>query len=221
VSFYTRGTPYEDEARGLIESCERLGLEHRIEGVPDRGSWEANCAMKASFVRDAWRGSPKGVAWVDADARLHRAPRLFAASGIDFAVHRCGGWQFASGTLVFARTPGAGALLDAWAELCETDPRRWDQESLDLAWERTVRATELTTLWLPQAYTKIFDRGDEDGTAGDPVVMHHQASRRLRDAVARDGAVQTRFRAPGAALERARRAARPRTAREMSEGGEA
>jgi len=219
VSFFTRGTPYESEADGLRDSCQTLGLAHCIEGVPDRGSWEANCALKASFVRKMWTESSSGVAWVDVDARLHRMPRLFATPDVDFAVHRCDGWQFASGTVVFAKSSGAEVLLDHWAALCEADPRRWDQESLDLAWERTVSEHPLTTLWLPQSYTKIFDRHDEDGTAGDPVVVHHQASRRFKEAFGRDGDAPTHYRAPDALLERARRAARPRTKQEMNRDG--
>lgn len=214
VSFFTVGTAYEAEAQGLRAGCEALGLGCDIRGVASRGSWEANCAMKAAFVRDRWREHPEGVVWIDADARLARRPDLLRASGFDFAVHRCDGWQFASGTACFWPTPRAGALLDAWVDACAADPRRWDQVSLDLAWERTL-AGGLRTLWLPQAYTKIFDRAAEDPSGSDPVITHHQASRRLKAAISTEP--PTPVKAPDRALMRARRASRPRTPEELAE----
>lgn len=210
VSYYTVGTGYEQEAAGLRACCDDLGLACDIRGVASRGSWEANCAMKAAFVRDRWLEHGDGVVWVDADARLARAPELLRARGFDFAVHRCSGWQFASGTVCFWRTAGAGALLDAWVARCEEDPWRWDQVSLDLAWEDTVRSGTLRTLWLPQAYTKIFDRGSEDPTGADPVIVHHQASRRLKSAVSAGPSRPVPACDPE--LMAARRAARPRMA---------
>jgi len=205
VSFYTEGTAYEAEAARLRASCNRLGLEAEVVAVADSGSWASNCAMKASVVRDAWRRSGRGVVWLDADATLAGVPRLLGALGVDFAVHRCDGWQFASGTLAFGAGGLAGELLDRWVGLCERDPGRLDQESLDLAWESLVREAPLRTLWLPQAYTRIFDRPDEDATGSRPVVLHHQASRRLRPAGERPASAVV-----DAALLAARRAARPR-----------
>jgi hypothetical protein len=213
VSFYTLGTAYEAEAEGLRAGCESLGIACDVRGVAPRGSWEANCAMKAEFVRERWREHAVGVVWVDADARFARPPDLLRAGGFDFAVHRCDGWQFASGTVCFWPTPRAGALLDAWADACAADPRRWDQVSLDLAWERTLPGG-LRTLWLPQAYTKIFDRPPQDPSGSDPVITHHQASRRLKATISTE--TPTPVRPPDRALMRARRASRPRTPEELA-----
>lgn len=210
VSYYTVNSGYEAEAAGLRACCDDLGLACDIRGVASRGSWEANCAMKAAFVRDRWHEHGDGVVWVDADARLARSPDLLRARGFDFGVHRCSGWQIASGTVCFWRTAGAGALLDAWVARCEEDPSRWDQVSLDLAWEDTVRRGALRTLWLPQAYTKIFDRGSEDATGDDPVIVHHQASRRLKAAVSSGPSAPVPACDPD--LIAARRAGRPRMA---------
>ena len=206
VSFYTIGTAYEQEANGLRECCERLGLGHDIRGLAPRGSWEANCAMKAAFVRDRWNEHEHGVVWIDADARIARHPDLFRMRGADFAIHLCNGWQFASGTVCFWKTRSAERLLDRWVAYCESDPMRWDQVSLDLAWESIVRTEPLTTVWLPQSYTKIFDHRPEDPCG--PVIEHHQASRRLKQAVTSGASRPTPSADPD--LIRARRAARPR-----------
>lgn len=206
VSFYTVGTGYEQEAAGLRMCCETLGLTHDIRGVASRGSWEANCAMKAAFVRDRWAEHEHGVVWIDADARIARTPDLFRMHGADFAIHLCNGWQFASGTVCFWKTHSASRLLDRWVEYCDSDPMRWDQVSLDLAWESVVRTDDLITVWLPQSYTKIFDHRTEDPRG--PVIEHHQASRRLKQSVT-EGTPRP---APKAdpELMQARRSSRPR-----------
>lgn len=51
ISFYTENTPYQLEVLALISSCNELGIEAEIEGVPSEGSWERNCALKPFFIR--------------------------------------------------------------------------------------------------------------------------------------------------------------------------
>lgn len=191
VSFYTKGTAYEQEVRGLRESCERLGIAHEITPVNDLGSWERNCAYKARFLSEAFHRLRRPMLWVDADAVLRARPELverlagLASSGVlggtDFAIHRVDGWEFASGTLFFNQTSAAEELLARWTRMCESDPAVWDQVHLASVWEQTVADRPLTTFWLPQSYTKIFDREAESGLA--PVVEHYQASRRTTGAV--------------------------------------
>ncbi|MBX3385409.1 MAG: class I SAM-dependent methyltransferase [Phycisphaeraceae bacterium] len=200
VSFYTTGTPYEREVRGLIESCRALNLPHEITPVNDLGSWERNCAYKARFLSEALHRLRRPILWVDADAVLRAAPSLVdhlsatARAGVradtDFAIHRVDGWEFASGTLFFNNTPLAAELLSRWTRLCESDPAVWDQVHLAHAWEQTVADRPLTTAWLPQTYTKIFDRPAESSLP--PVVEHFQASRRTTAPDARSASRQTR-----------------------------
>ncbi len=180
LSFYTIGTPYEDEAKNLESSLLSLGLEHRIVGIAPRESWEENCALKADFVLESWNKLGKPVLWVDADAIFHRLPTLLSDATSDFAIHKVYGWQFSSGTLFFNSTENAEKLLRKWAERSAADPLTWDQIHLDLAWEDTVREFPLETLWLPQAYTRIYDWEIDPGEDHLPVIEHHQASRRFK-----------------------------------------
>ncbi|TDJ58096.1 MAG: class I SAM-dependent methyltransferase [Planctomycetota bacterium] len=208
ISYYTEATPYEQEVEGLRQSCERLGLEHFIKGLPSRGSWEANCAHKARFVYDTYLWCDRPVLWVDADAVIRRPPMLVAGAEPDFAVQRAGGWQFASGTVYFNRTILAQRLIEQWLELCEQRPEIWDQIHLDTAWEIVTARHPLRTMWLPQTYAKIFDMA-EDARLGnaEPVIEHYQASRRLKQAMS---AEPRQMLEPDAALMAARRACRPR-----------
>lgn len=210
VSYYTQDTEYEVEARRLIASCERLGLEHRIVGVPTRGSWEANCNLKAQIVHQVWQETGKPVLWVDADAVMHAAPELLRGTSADFAIRRCRGWEFLSGTCFFNQSLPARRLLERWLARCQRFPRVWDQHNLDLAWEDVASTQPLQTLWLPESYCRIFDL-HEERSPGAAVVEHFQASRRLKDKVSRTS-TQPRVppMAPRPEFLDARRATRPR-----------
>jgi hypothetical protein len=208
VSYYTEATPYEDEARELVRTCDALGLEHRVVGVPARGAWEKNCAMKAGFVLEMWEALDRPVLWVDADARMRRIPELLRGPSADLGVHKAAGWQFASGTVFINATELGGELLRIWKRRCEADPLTWDQVHLDESWAELSSRAPLETLWFPQAYTKIFDRPVVADGGGDAVIEHFQASRRLKAAVTTSGQPRA-FRDFDEATKAARRASRP------------
>lgn len=180
VCFYTLNTGYAEAAARLESSCRELGVPHAIEGVPNRGSWEFNCAYKSKFMLAKWRELKRPIMWVDADAVLRRAPCLLAGVDADFGIHKIDRWEFASGTLFFNQTENALRLLESWVAHCENAPAVWDQNNLDGAWEEIVSRYPLKTLWLPQSYTRIFDRDALPGEDPEPVVEHFQASRSLK-----------------------------------------
>ncbi|MGI8982065.1 MAG: methyltransferase domain-containing protein [Pirellulaceae bacterium] len=208
ICFYTKNTDYEIEARKLIESCDRLRLDHRIAGLESRGSWEANCSLKSEFIFDVWKSSGRPVLWVDADAILHSSPELLRGCRADFAIHKCRGWQFASGTLFFNQTAAAATLIHRWIARCRQNPRVWDQENLDLAWEETVAVHPLETLWLPEPYCRIFDL-HEGRSPAEGVIEHFQASRRLKAKVSNTPSTPAAKATPS--LIAARQACRPRS----------
>ncbi|MEM1185104.1 MAG: hypothetical protein AAGI53_08870 [Planctomycetota bacterium] len=184
VSFYTKGTPYEQEVDGLRQSCKRLGLEYHLGALESTGSWERNCAMKPAFIRDAANKFDRPVLWLDADAVVNRPPVLVAGAEMDFAVQKTLGWVFNSATVYLNRTPLARLLLDTWVGLCEAQPDVWDQIHLDTAWEMVTARHALRTQWLPQTYTKIFDMDAERRLDGaEPVIEQFQASRRFKGEV--------------------------------------
>ncbi len=219
VSFYTAGTPYEQEARNLIASCRELGLKHEIIGVPPLGSWEENCSFKARFISEAWSRIGKPLLWVDADAIIRRPPTHLAGCPADFAVHKHEGWLFNSATLYFNQTPEAEDLLGRWRRRCLENPKVWDQITLDLAWEEAVRDRPLRTLWLPAAYAKIFDHADAAASGPDldgagPVIEQFQASRRHKAATS--GGVRGPDQRSHPTVRPARLASRLRTPEEMA-----
>lgn len=216
INCYTRGTPYEQEVQGLRFSLEQLGMEAEIVGVPNLGSWERNCAFKAQFIHDTYFKLDRPVLWLDADARVRNIPGLLAGADPDFGVAKVSGWQIASGTVYFNRTPLGERVLTTWLEYCRRAPTIWDQIHLDRAWEEVTANHSLFTRWLPQPYVKIFDMPWESRLTipehgEDPIVIEHlQASRRLKNKLGAKKTVAA-MRHPSEELINARKACRPRT----------
>ncbi|MCK4873045.1 MAG: methyltransferase domain-containing protein [Phycisphaerales bacterium] len=181
ISFYTRDTIYEEEAASLIASCRALDLECDVRAVDSLGSWVVNCAHKPAFIAARQREHNRPILWVDADAVVNRPPNLLASTDADFAVYRLPDGSFASGTVFFGTTEAADALLQAWVRLCDADPTELDQVHLATAWQQVSASRDITTLWLPEQYTKVFDQ-----SLTDPVIEHFQASRRANRADASD-----------------------------------
>lgn len=217
INCYTTGTPYEKEAQSLRASLEKLGMETEIIGVPSLGSWERNCAFKAQFILDTYLRLDRPVLWVDADAVVHDFPMLLAGAEADFAVGKACGWQFASGTVYFNRTPLGELLLKTWVDYCHRNPQIWDQIHLDRAWEEITATHSLYTQWLPQSYVKIFDMPWEKrllacgNDACRAVIEQFQASRRFKSLVS-PKAASSQMRSPSDELINSRKACRPRTA---------
>lgn len=186
VSFYTIGTPYEQEAAALRETLDAFGLPHDVRGVPSCGSWVRNCARKAGFIRDMIAANPgRPIVWLDADARVVCRPDLLESLDCDFAAHWLGGQELLSGTTFWGGTAGALALAETWAGMADRMPDEWDQRTLQAA---VTLCADISVRQLPPEYTWICA---VDGTQDvsefhygqrDPVIVHRQASRRLRNA---------------------------------------
>jgi hypothetical protein len=177
VSFYTVGTAYEAEAREMEETARTCGFATDVRGVPNLGSWVANCAMKPAYIRDRMQDHPgRPIVWLDADARIRRYPSLFNELAVDFACHFRHGAELLSGTLYFGPTAKARALVETWTEAQLRAPGAWDQKALQSVIEGGA-VEGLTIQHLPASYTAIFDGNmcPED----EWVISHHQASRRL------------------------------------------
>ncbi|MFV0430746.1 MAG: hypothetical protein ACK5MJ_01040 [Alphaproteobacteria bacterium] len=178
ISYHTSETIYRKGAQRLKESLDKLGIEHHIEEQSSQGSWEANCAKKSSFIYEEWKKSDKPVVWIDCDAIVQQYPILFDyLDDIDFAIHKKQHWEFLSGTVFFNKSKAAERLLQQWVKNCQDEPRIWDQLHLDFAWHTVTQSYSLTTLWLPAAYTKIFDKHFDEGEAPKAIIEHFQASR--------------------------------------------
>jgi hypothetical protein len=180
VGYFTAGTGYESEAREMAASVHRMGLECDLRGIPSAG-WQKNTQYKAQFMAEMiekhWGQS---IVYTDADSRFVRYPAMFDSLECDFAAHyntrRTGERELLSGTLFFRCNEAARALAVLWQAECAANPRMWDQQCLQAALARwNGRMAEL-----PREYCCIFDLKPVPVA---PVVVHYQASRRLKGEV--------------------------------------
>lgn len=181
-SYFTLNTPYEEQAKRLKNSLNRLNLDHYVEGLPGKNSWVENCAQKASFVKSVREQSDRPICWLDADAVVIKRPETLMAFKSDFGVLAWDGWQFSGGQILFGTSKKARILVRRWEEYSTAFPKIWDQVTLAYAWWDTELAVGLETEWLPETLIvkrkgnwlskirqRLFNRKSE--------IFHWQASR--------------------------------------------
>ena len=178
ASYYTEGTPYEQEAADLRASCERFGLRHHIQGVPNLGSWSKNCCHKPVYLLEQLERYNCPIVWTDADSLFVAKPTLFYEPfPADIAVRVCpehpidSELYVLSGTLFLNNTDNVKRLLHAWIEgnSLAIDPYFFDQLGLNYA----LCKTQVRTVRLPQAYIHIQGEPIKE----PPVIVHTRASR--------------------------------------------
>lgn len=190
VSYYTIDTGYELEAAGLLSTLEAFKLQHHVAGVTPRSagrtwSWDRATQYKAEFIRDMQDRHPgEPIVWLDADARVVQRPRLFEWLNCDLAAHWYRNKELLSGTLYFAPGADSRAVVEAWIGRNRLRPhgRCADQRNLQ---QVIGECRGLRIVNLPPEYAWI-----DAGTGGDlsaraygrryPVIVHRQASRRLK-----------------------------------------
>ena len=187
ISFYTLRSPYEEEVKKLINSCEELRIEADIVGIDSKNSWEKNCAQKPFFILQKLKQWKRPVLWVDADAVFKQQPDFDEFNVCDIAVRmneflpKNHELRIVSNT-VFVRNNGMGVkLLEHWCEEADrglNNKKRvvefWDQIALRDALHRN---TEARFLPMPLKYAKIFDFDDLFISDDEVVIEHYQASR--------------------------------------------
>ena len=120
------------------------------------------------------------IVWVDADAEIQQYPEMFwnMPADVDMACHWRDGKELLSGTLYFGATKGAAEIVEKWCEAQKLNTGVWDQRTLQGvmmgAYDRW------NTVKLPPSYAFIFDTFRKKYPGVEPVIEHHQASRRKR-----------------------------------------
>lgn len=148
----------------------------------------------------------RAVVWLDADARMKAKPTLLLdlvhkACDVAFyfipdvfkrldsrpwGAHR-GPEALAGGTMFFQNTNPTRKLVERWCIISKARPKRWEQQNLQAALgdmlDNPNESIQVVTL--PQSYCRVFDRAPYAGEPDEIVVLHTQASRRLKRMVGR------------------------------------
>lgn len=204
TTLYTYHTPYEALAWRLGESLRKLRLPFYAEGFRSHGSWLKNVheiPRHCLRMLEKWKCP---IVYLDADATVERDPVLlkglalpYERGGADFAVHHApahaqyrnlGGvsrWELADGTMFFRYSPQVLSLVRRWIEADQRNPDLFEQKVLETSLGSWLSEFGLRYKELPVAYCRIFDHAlqqeaDPNGCA-EPVVVHHQASREMRE----------------------------------------
>lgn len=191
VGYYTISTPYEDEAKKLIASCNKIGIRHDIRGVQNLGSWQSNTRYKAKFMLDMLTKHPdKRLLYVDCDAVIHSLPVLFKNYSADVAVRfQDFNWrknECLSGTIYMENNLKTRRLCELWAKenISEgADAKTFEQWNLAKAIEQMGKTDGLVCKNLPPEYTFIFDSMRKIYPGAVPVIEHFQASRKFKNRV--------------------------------------
>lgn len=189
ISYYTVGTPYEEEAKHLVASCARFNLSCQIEGIPDQGSWRKNCAIKPYFLRDKMRQLQRPLLWVDVDAVFLKPMQFEPFMLSDFAILKCNEeddprFAVRAGTVYINNTVAGQKGLDLWCHYSdqvmqakEDCPSFSDQVSLYFVF---LAGKNSHVSLLPESYCKIFDHTSPGFCNEETVIEHNQASRRFK-----------------------------------------
>jgi len=186
VSFYTKDTEYEKEARNLIESLDKLHLDYDIVPINNTGNWQKNVRYKPSLIKNMLQKyAPRPVLYVDCDAVFMSPPILFDDFDSDFALYKLHWADFGrphrddellGGTVYAANNERVFKILDLWIRECDVQPLSvWDQKILyGIIGDGFYN--------LPPEYCTIFDVMK---SVENPVIKQYQASRKLKRSVRR------------------------------------
>ena len=191
VAYYTLNTPYEEEAKKLSKSLNKLGLNHDVVGVTNLGNWQANTRFKAKFMEDMLnKHVGKNLLYIDSDAIVHSKPVLFQDYKADIAVR----WQdfrwrkneCLSGTIFMANNEKTRELCRRWQKVNTSEgpnATTFEQWNLGSVIKQMEAEGKIKTDNLPPEYTMIFDSMRAMYPNIVPVIEHFQASRKLKNKV--------------------------------------
>lgn len=189
IGYYTPG--YANDAQRLRRSLNRVGMNHELVAVEERGDWYANTAYKPVFIRQMSHTAIGPMLYVDVDAVFHEdCTHWFDKLNgrYDFGCHyfpSMDGWTYdanikrlLSGTLWIGDNDKARQLLDNWCAMNELFRGRGlteggGQKNL---WYLTTCMKGLRIKELPGRYCYVFDKPwayPDD----HPVIEHTIASR--------------------------------------------
>lgn len=197
ISAYFTTDNYVLEADRLKASLSRLELPAHVIPVAPLGGWGAAVMWKPSFILSQLENNPgRDVFYVDADAEFLDVPDWSLFDGVDaswhvFKRHPTHEAEFLTGTLFFRNTPDVREFVKCWRD--RTVNWGWsstpEQGSLKAEWE-TGRPALPAKRWsdllihrdLPPSLVYVFDDWQVLYPKERAVILHHQASRRLKQA---------------------------------------
>jgi len=188
ISAFTIGTPYEFEVRKLHDSIRRFELPHKIYPMQDHGDWFTNCHHIIEVIEQGLKEFPnKNIVWLDADAVIVKNPVLFSTFSRDLGAHRRknkkdAGYHWNTGTIFYRNNEKVRERIHLMALNMRAYYCGEAEIYYDVDWMlANADKLGLDLGELPTAYSIIFDTKQPEEINVEPVIIHNQASRRLKN----------------------------------------
>jgi hypothetical protein len=166
ISFYMNEQT-ERSAQQLARSCDKYGLVHEFESIPDHGSYHLNRLHVPSWI--LWKlldNSQEDVIWMNSTATILEDPVLLRKPQGDMAAFKMGPAYWAK-TMFVRNCDVSRKTLRRWADLNLEFPDRISCENFSqavLELKPTVTILPPTYSWLP-----TFDKTYK---SQKPVILH-------------------------------------------------
>ena len=160
ISFYMNEQT-ERAAFSLAKACDRFGLVHEFESVPDHGSFQANRQHVPSWILWKLMDDPEqSVTWINSTATLLEDPILLKNPIGDFGVFKIGSAYWAK-TLYVRNCDASRKTLRRWADLNLEFPDRISCENFTQAIEEVKPILTIlppTYTWLDETFPKTYGK---------------------------------------------------------------
>lgn len=176
ISFYTQDWEYPVYAQRLMQDCQRLGLDYRIEELPSDQDYVKNCNKKPLFIRQKLMELQRPVLWVDADGSILKDPTSLRDPHI--SKHDLAGntadWdanKIHVGSIWFNYSPAAIELVNDW---CDKSQNNTHDDDVSFNGILGAHRARCKIQLLPQEYFVILK--SINNTAPDDAVIVHRLS---------------------------------------------
>lgn len=192
-AFVTAASPYElILSTQLLPSLDKIGLKYHIEVMENRGSWLKNVAQKPLTILHTMEQYPNlNVVGLDADCEVLQFPKLFTEipKEYDIAFHTLN-WdtwygytnhvtEVLSGTIWIRNNEKMRQFVKEWYLLSDT-ATLWEQKCLQKLLELKKDSIKVFDLPISYCYISSLPDGRKPLVECDPIIIHHQASRKYR-----------------------------------------
>ena len=193
ISYYTKKTVYENVIKKyLLPSLKKWELPYIVAGIDNFGTWSANTGYKSKFILETLEKYKEDIIFLDADATIERYPHLFLniPEKYDIAFHWLDWHKFwrktegrperelLSGTLMCRYNEKVIALLKNWQKQVQDNIKKWEQKVLQKIIKTEKHGLKIYNL--PIQYCSIIKGSSVPEWIKEPVIVHHQVSRKYR-----------------------------------------
>lgn len=181
---------YHPVVERLRESLEAVDIELVIGLYECKGSWLANCKHIPIHILEIMEAHPNdNLVYTDADATFEDFPDLLYwldRSEYDLGCYWLpradGRLEFLNGTMFIRNNETMRSFFKEHIEEDKKNPTVLEQRTMERLLPNWL--DEIEVYELPPEYCRIFDnRRQAETMTSEAVIVHHQASREMRDKV--------------------------------------